>query len=92
MIQPWYITWLMALFALVGVRKGWPLLTYYLVTVFFTVIAITDQLDVFEWIPLAVVRAVAIVLSVAFVAYMVLWDWKTRVLFAPLIPSRSRTP
>ena len=58
------------------------------VTVFFTVIALTDQLDVFEWIPLVVVRSVAIVLSVAFVAYMVLWDWKTRILFAPLIPSR----
>lgn len=91
MIQPWYITWLMALFALVGIRDGWPLLTYYVVTVFFTVIAITDQLDVFEWIPLWVVRAVAIVLSVGFVAYMVLWDWKTRVLFAPLIPKRSTT-
>lgn len=89
MIQPWYITWLMALFALVGVRDGWPLLSYYVVTVFFTVIAITDQLDVFEWIPLWVVRAVAIVLSVGFVAYMMLWDWKTRVLFAPLIPKRS---
>jgi hypothetical protein len=89
MIQPWYITWLMALFALIGIREGWPLLTYYMVTIFFTVIAITDQLDVFEWIPLAVVRAVAIVLSVAFVAYMVLWDWKTRVLFAPIIPRRG---
>jgi hypothetical protein len=89
MIQPWYITWLMALFALVGIREGWPLLTYYVATVFFTVIALTDQLDVFEWIPLWGVRAVAIVLSVAFVAYMVLWDWKTRVLFAPLIPKRS---
>lgn len=88
MIQPWYITWLMALFALVGVSGGRPQLAYYVVTVFFTVIALTDQLDVFEWIPLLVVRLVAIVLSVAFVAYMVLWDWKTRILFAPLIPSR----
>ncbi|NUP73545.1 MAG: polyprenol phosphomannose-dependent alpha 1,6 mannosyltransferase MptB [Sinomonas sp.] len=86
MIQPWYVTWLMAFFALAGVQDGWHLRAYYLVTVFFTVIALTDQLDVFEWIPIVAVRAVAIVLSVAFVAYMMLWDWKTRVLFAPGAP------
>ncbi|GAB3284777.1 polyprenol phosphomannose-dependent alpha 1,6 mannosyltransferase MptB [Sinomonas notoginsengisoli] len=90
MIQPWYITWLMALFALVGIKQGWPLLTYYVVTIFFTVIAITDQLDVFEWIPLLAIRLIAIALSAAFVAYIVLWDWKTRVLFAPLMPSRGK--
>ena len=84
MIQPWYVTWLMAFFALVGVPEGRYLRVYYVATVFFTVIALTDQLDVFEWIPIVVVRAVAIVLSLAFVAYMMLWDWKTRVLFAPM--------
>ncbi|MDQ4502306.1 polyprenol phosphomannose-dependent alpha 1,6 mannosyltransferase MptB [Sinomonas sp. ASV322] len=83
MIQPWYVTWLMAFFALVGVTDGWRLRPYYLVTLFFTVIALTDQLDVFEWIPIVIVRAVAIALSVAFAAYIMLWDWKTRVLFGP---------
>ncbi|WP_336853302.1 polyprenol phosphomannose-dependent alpha 1,6 mannosyltransferase MptB [Sinomonas albida] len=92
MIQPWYVTWLMAFFALVGVGEGRYLRFYYVATLFFTVIALTDQLDVFEWIPIVVVRAVAIVLSVAFVAYMMLWDWKTRVLFAPgLRIGRPRT-
>jgi hypothetical protein len=92
MIQPWYVTWLMAFFALVGVGEGRYLRFYYVATLFFTVIALTDQLDVFEWIPIVVVRAVAIVLSLAFVAYMMLWDWKTRVLFAPgLRIGRART-
>jgi hypothetical protein len=80
-IQPWYVTWLAAFFALAGIAEGWYLRAYYLATVFFTVIALTDQLDVFDWIPLIAIRAVAIALSVVFVAYMMFWDWKTRALF-----------
>jgi hypothetical protein len=40
-------------------------------------------LSVFQWIPLAVVRGVAIAIAVSFIAYLVFYDKKTHVLFRP---------
>ena len=91
-IQPWYVTWLAAFFALAGVADGWYLRAYYFATVFFTVIALTDQLDVFDWIPLVAIRAVAIALSVIYVAYMMFWDWKTRSLFTRVAQLKQASP
>lgn len=82
-IQPWYMVWLLAFFGMTGVADGWPLRTVVQLTAFFTLIALTDQLSVFPWIPMALIRAVAIVAASACLAYVVLWDRKTRGFFVP---------
>ena len=83
MIQPWYMVWLLAFFGMTGVADGWPLRAVVHLTAFFTLIALTDQLSVFPWIPMALIRAVAIVAGAACLAYVVLWDRKTRGFFVP---------
>ncbi|MFH5877837.1 polyprenol phosphomannose-dependent alpha 1,6 mannosyltransferase MptB [Arthrobacter sp. NA-172] len=80
-IQPWYMVWLLVFFTVTGIAEGPQLRTVYYLTAFFTLIALTDQLSVFQWIPLAVVRGVAIAIGVLFIAYLVFYDKKTHVLF-----------
>lgn len=82
-IQPWYMVWLLVFFTVTGIADGPQLRTVYYLTAFFTLIALTDQLSVFQWIPLAVVRGVAIAIAVSFIAYLVFYDKKTHVLFRP---------
>ncbi|MFB9163543.1 polyprenol phosphomannose-dependent alpha 1,6 mannosyltransferase MptB [Arthrobacter psychrochitiniphilus] len=83
MIQPWYMLWLLAFFAVTGIAEGWQLRTALYLTAFFTMIALTDQLSVFPWIPVVLIRAVAIVVGLAGVLYIMFWDKKTRGLFVP---------
>ncbi len=81
MIQPWYMVWLLVFFGLTGIKENWQLRMVLFLTAFFMLVALTDQLSVFQWIPIGVVRAVAIVVGVSFALYMVFFDRKTRVLF-----------
>lgn len=81
MIQPWYMLWLLALFVVTGIKDGWQLRTVFYLTAFFTLIALTDQLSVFQWIPIEVVRGVAIAVGVSFAVYLMFFDKKTHVLF-----------
>ena len=82
-IQPWYMVWLLVFFTVTGIADGAQLRTVYYLTAFFTLIALTDQLSVFQWIPIEVVRGVAIAIAVSFIAYLVFFDKKTHVLFRP---------
>lgn len=82
-IQPWYMVWLLVFFTVTGIADGPQLRTIYYLTAFFTLIALTDQLSVFQWIPIEVVRGVAIAVAVSFIAYLVFYDKKTHVLFRP---------
>jgi hypothetical protein len=82
-IQPWYMVWLLVFFTVTGVADGAQLRTVFYLTAFFTLIALTDQLSVFQWIPIEVVRGVAIAIAVSFIAYLVFFDKKTHVLFRP---------
>ncbi|SEE06431.1 hypothetical protein SAMN04489740_0584 [Arthrobacter alpinus] len=92
MIQPWYMLWLVAFFAVTGVKEGWQLRTVLYLTAFFTLIALTDQLSVFPWIPVVLVRSVAIGVGVLSILYVMFWDKKTRGLFVPSRePARSTT-
>ncbi|WP_425256321.1 MULTISPECIES: polyprenol phosphomannose-dependent alpha 1,6 mannosyltransferase MptB [unclassified Pseudarthrobacter] len=81
MIQPWYMIWLLALFAVTGIDEGWQLRAVFYLTTFFVLIALTDQLSVFRWIPIELVRAVAIAVGVSMAAYLMFFDEKTHVLF-----------
>ncbi|MCC9069869.1 polyprenol phosphomannose-dependent alpha 1,6 mannosyltransferase MptB [Arthrobacter cryoconiti] len=87
MIQPWYMLWLLAFFAMTGIKDGVALRGVYYLSVFFTLIALTDQLSIFQWIPVIAVRAVAIGVGVFGAVWIIFWDRKTRVLFSP---SRAR--
>ncbi|HKU32133.1 MAG TPA: polyprenol phosphomannose-dependent alpha 1,6 mannosyltransferase MptB [Arthrobacter sp.] len=91
-IQPWYVVWLLVFFAVTGIPDGPAIRTVFYLTAFFTLIGLTDQLSVFGWIPLAVVRGVAIAIAVLFIAYLVFYDKKTHVLFRArrgIVKSRS---
>ncbi|MGO4385406.1 polyprenol phosphomannose-dependent alpha 1,6 mannosyltransferase MptB [Specibacter sp. RAF43] len=83
MIQPWYMVWLLVFFTITGIKDGWPLRTVFYLSMFFTLIALTDQLSVFQWIPVAVVRGVAIGVGVAGALYLMLRDKKTSGLYRP---------
>nr|WP_276609799.1 polyprenol phosphomannose-dependent alpha 1,6 mannosyltransferase MptB [Arthrobacter silviterrae] len=89
MIQPWYMLWLLAFFAVTGVKDGWPLRVVYFLSVFFTLIALTDQLSVFQWIPVVLVRGVAIGVGVLGALWIMLWDRKVRGLFRPSVAARD---
>lgn len=86
-IQPWWVLWLMVFFTAAGIEEDWHVKVMYLLTVFFTVIALTDQLNFFGWLPSFswmpqwVVHAVAITASVGFSLYIMFWDRKTKYLF-----------
>lgn len=81
MIQPWYMIWLLALFAVTGIGEGRELRVVFYLTTFFVLIALTDQLSVFRWIPIELVRAVAIAVGVSMAGYLMFFDAKTHVLF-----------
>ncbi len=83
MIQPWYMVWLLVFFTTTGVRDGGQLRVVFYLTAFFTLIALTDQLSVFPWIPMVAVRVVAIVVGVLCAGYVMFFDKATRGLFVP---------
>ncbi|WP_104087851.1 polyprenol phosphomannose-dependent alpha 1,6 mannosyltransferase MptB [Arthrobacter sp. GMC3] len=83
MIQPWYMLWLLAFFAVTGVKDGWQLRTLCYLTLFFTLIALTDQLSIFPGISVALVRTVAISSAVLGALYLMFWDKKVREIFVP---------
>lgn len=89
MIQPWYMMWLLAFFAMTGLKDGWQLRTVFYLSVFFTLIALTDQLSIFQWIPVVAVRSTAIGVGVLGALWIVLWDRKTRGLFLPSLAVRD---
>lgn len=78
MIQPWYMCWLLAFFAMTGIKEGWPTRLVLFGTLFFILIALTDQISVFQWIPIVLVRTIAIACSVAGALWLTLGDKKTR--------------
>lgn len=88
MIQPWYMLWLLAFFAVTGIRDGWQLRTVMYLTAFFTLIALTDQLSILPWIPVMLIRTVAIIASVLGLAYVLFKDKQTRSLFVPALASK----
>ncbi|NKX49828.1 polyprenol phosphomannose-dependent alpha 1,6 mannosyltransferase MptB [Arthrobacter deserti] len=82
-IQPWYIVWLLPLFAATGIRNDWQVRTVYAVTSFLMVYAIADQLDIFPYIDidLNAARLLAAATAVGFALYLVFLDPRTRRLF-----------
>lgn len=83
MIQPWYMLWLLAFFAVTGLEESWQLRTVLYLSAFFTAIALTDQLSIFPWIPVVLIRSVAITATLICILYVMFGDKKTRGSFLP---------
>ena len=81
MVQPWYLVWLLVFFGVTGIRDDWQLRVVLYLTTFFTLIALTDQLSVFQWISIAAVRAVAIAVGVSLALHLMFIDKKTKGFF-----------
>ena len=82
-IQPWYMVWLLAFFGVTGISEGRQFRAVLYLTAFYTIIALTDQLSVFPWIPVMLIRFVAIGVGAACLLYVIFWDQKTREMFLP---------
>ncbi|WP_369044692.1 polyprenol phosphomannose-dependent alpha 1,6 mannosyltransferase MptB [Sinomonas sp. P10A9] len=78
-IQPWYVLWFFPFLAVTGIRDNWQVKLWYLTVVFFVVFGAQDQLHIFGFVntPLPA-DAIAGLVALAFVAYLVLLDPKTR--------------
>src|SRR5690625_3353215 len=55
-LQPWYVLWVLPLFAVVGKWRGWTSVLLYLLVALLIVIGGVDQLAVPQWIPQLPVR------------------------------------
>lgn len=88
MIQAWYVVWLIPFFAITGIRPDWHVDVYFLLTVFFILWAVSDQLDVFPYLDISVNmgRLVGSAVALVYGLYLMFVDPSTRREF------RSRAP
>lgn len=56
--QPWYILWVLPLFAIAGVWRNWSSTVLYLLVAVLILVGVVDQLAVSQWIPLLTVRII----------------------------------
>ncbi|WP_300344630.1 polyprenol phosphomannose-dependent alpha 1,6 mannosyltransferase MptB [Nesterenkonia sp.] len=80
-IQPWYVLWILPLFAVVHVYRGRALvLTILLITVM-TLLPMVGQLSVAQWLDTLLVQGIAIGVAALYLLYIVLFDPNTTSLF-----------
>jgi hypothetical protein len=80
-IQPWYLLWVLPMFAVVRRWRGWPLWTLYLIVMVLVVIGVVDQLSVAQWISLLWVRIITGAAGAVYMVFIVFLDPKTSTLF-----------
>ncbi|WBL18433.1 polyprenol phosphomannose-dependent alpha 1,6 mannosyltransferase MptB [Citricoccus sp. NR2] len=83
-IQPWYVLWVIPIYAVTRVWRGtmeWQSWTVYLMVVALAVVGVIDQVSVAQWIPILLVRGIILVVGVAGMVYLVLFDRATACLF-----------
>lgn len=81
-IQPWYVLWILPLYAVVHVYRGRVLV---LVTLLLTVMVLNSmvsQLSVAQWIDTAVVQGIAFAVAAVYLIYIVFLDPNTTELFS----------
>lgn len=83
MIQSWYVVWLIPFFAATGIRADWHVDFYFLTTVFFSIWAVSDQLDVFPYLDfdLNMGRLVASTIALVYGLYLMFVDPSIRRVF-----------
>lgn len=80
-IQPWYLLWIVPLFATYRVYRGLLEELFFLLSAILVLVGVVDQLSVAQWIDLTLVRIITSVLGLLYLAYLLFVDPKTKQLF-----------
>lgn len=84
-VQPWYLLWVLPLAVCSlpgrGIHRRWFGWVQIAAVLALTAVGAVDQLAVSQWVPLTVVRICTAVACLAMIAWLVLLDSHTRVLF-----------
>lgn len=73
-IQPWYLLWVLPLVAVVHVHRGRLLMLATLVLTGVVLVSLVGQLSVAQWIDTATVQSIAVLVALAYLAFLVLID------------------
>ncbi|HEY4534874.1 MAG TPA: polyprenol phosphomannose-dependent alpha 1,6 mannosyltransferase MptB [Enteractinococcus sp.] len=76
--QPWYVLWVLPLFAIAGKWRGWSSSLLYLLVAVLIVVGVVDQLAVSQWIPLLPMRLLTGAIGFIGLAVLVVFDPLTR--------------
>lgn len=80
-LQPWYLLWLLPLFAVVHVYRGRVLMWVTLLITVLVLVSMVGQLSVAQWIDTLVVQSIAMGVAVVYFLYLVIFDPHTSELF-----------
>ncbi|WP_150462370.1 polyprenol phosphomannose-dependent alpha 1,6 mannosyltransferase MptB [Nesterenkonia ebinurensis] len=80
-IQPWYLLWLLPLYAVVHVYRGRALMLVTLLITVMTLLAMVGQLSVAQWLDSVLVQLIALGVAAAYLIYIVLLDPNTAAMF-----------
>lgn len=76
--QPWYVLWVLPLFAVVGVWRNWAASLLYLLVTVLVVVVVVDQLAVSQWIDLLPLRILTGAIGLVSIVVLVYFDPLTR--------------
>lgn len=88
-IQPWYVLWILPLFAVVHVHRGRSLVLVSLLLTVMVLLSLVGQLSVAQWIDTAVVQGIAAGVAVVYLVYLLIFDPNTAELFDMRRPSQA---
>lgn len=80
-IQPWYLLWIVPLFAVYRVYRGLIEELFFLLSAILVLVGVVDQLSVAQWIDLTLVRIITGILGLVYMAVLIFVDPKTSHLF-----------
>ncbi len=76
--QPWYILWVLPIFAVTGRWRGWTSALLYLLVTVLVIVGVVDQLAVSQWIPLLPLRLLTGTIGLLGIVVLVFIDPLTR--------------
>lgn len=80
-IQPWYLLWVLPLFAVVHVYRGRAMVMAVLLMTVMTLLPLVGQVSVAQWLDTVLVQAAAVGAAGLYLIYIVLFDPNTAALF-----------
>lgn len=81
-LQPWYLLWILPLFAVTHVYRGRALVLVILLVTVMTLLPMVGQLSVAQWLDTALIQGTAIVVAALYLLYIVIFDPNTTSLFS----------
>ncbi|GAB3189079.1 polyprenol phosphomannose-dependent alpha 1,6 mannosyltransferase MptB [Nesterenkonia suensis] len=88
-IQPWYLLWVLPLFAVAHVHRGRSLVLVSVLLSVLVLLSLVGQLSVAQWIDTTVVQLIAAGVAVVYLVYLLLFDPNTMELFDMRRPSQA---